>query len=295
MPETVTLRDAAASIRVPVESDDKYSRGVLGIVAGSERYPGAAVLAVEAALRTGVGMVRYLGPAPAADLVLARRPEAVTADGRTQAWLIGSGLDDGADRGDRGGSDHDPFAENRVRSALDAGVPLVLDATALPLARDPRTRAVPRVLTPHAGELARLSGVDRAAVLADPDASALNAARTLDAVVLLKGATTRVATPAGRMLVVTEATPWLATAGAGDALAGILGALVATHARELVAPAGRENAIADRLAELAGAAAALHGAAARCASAGGPLTVLDLCAAIPAVIRDVLADSGRAS
>ena len=73
MPETVTLRDAAASIRVPVESDDKYSRGVLGIVAGSERYPGAAVLAVEAALRTGVGMVRYLGPArPAASRI--RRP-----------------------------------------------------------------------------------------------------------------------------------------------------------------------------------------------------------------------------
>lgn len=287
MRETVTLLDAAASIRVPVETDDKYSRGVLGVVAGSERYPGAAVLAVEAALRTGVGMARYLGPARAADLVLARRPEAVTVDGRAQAWLIGSGLDDGGDS--------EALAEARVRSALDAGVPLVLDATALPLARDPRARAVPRVLTPHAGELARLTGVDRAAVLADPDAAALEAARTLDAVVLLKGETTRVATPAGRMLVVAEATPWLATAGAGDALAGLLGALVATHARELVAPASQDDAIADRLAELAAAAAALHGAAARRASAGGPFTVLDLCAAIPAVIRDVLAHSGRAS
>lgn len=287
MRETVTLLDAAASIRVPVESDDKYSRGVLGVVAGSERYPGAAVLAVEAALRTGVGMVRYLGPARAADLVLARRPEAVTVDGRAQAWLIGSGLDDGGDS--------EALAESRVRSALDAGVPLVLDATALPLARDPRARAVPRVLTPHASELARLTGVDRAAVLADPDAAALEAARTLDAVVLLKGETTRVATPAGRMRVIAEATPWLATAGAGDALAGLLGALVATHARELVAPASQDDAIADRLAELAAAAAALHGAAARRASVGGPFTVLDLCAAIPAVIRDLLAHSGRAS
>lgn len=292
MRETVTLLDAAVSIRVPVESDDKYSRGVLGVVAGSDRYPGAAVLAVEAALRTGVGMVRYLGPARAADLVLARRPEAVTADGRAQAWLIGSGLDDAPNAA---GGDPDALAEARVRSALDAGVPLVLDATALPLARDPRARAVPRVLTPHAGELARLTGIDRAAVLADPDAAALDAARTLDAVVLLKGATTRVATPAGRMLVVAEATPWLATAGAGDALAGLLGALVATHARDLVAPASQDDAIADRLAELAATAAALHGAAARRASAGGPFTVLDLCAAIPAVIRDLLAHSGRAS
>lgn len=279
------VSDAATCIRVPKDSDDKYARGVLGVVAGSDRYPGAAVLAVEAALRTGLGMVRYLGPRRAADLVLARRPEAVTASGRVQAWLIGSGLDDSGET--------DPLADDRVSVALEAGAPLVLDAGALPLARDPRARSVPRVLTPHAGELARLTGVERATVAADPERAARDAAVTLDAVVLLKGATTRIATPDGRMLVVAEATPWLATAGAGDALAGILGALVATHARDLALSEIARGADHDRLAELAAAAAVVHGRAARRASAGGPLTILDLCAAVPAVIRGLLDGSER--
>ncbi|BAU32745.1 NAD(P)H-hydrate dehydratase [Microcella alkaliphila] len=279
------VSDAATCIRVPKDSDDKYARGVLGVVAGSDRYPGAAVLAVEAALRAGLGMVRYLGPRRAADLVLARRPEAVTASGRVQAWLIGSGLDDSGET--------DPLADDRVSVALEAGAPLVLDAGALPLARDPRARSVPRVLTPHAGELARLTGVERATVAADPERAARDAAVTLDAVVLLKGATTRIATPDGRMLVVAEATPWLATAGAGDALAGILGALVATHARDLALSEIARGADHDRLAELAAAAAVVHGRAARRASAGGPLTILDLCAAVPAVIRGLLDGSER--
>ncbi|MGY6498360.1 MAG: ADP-dependent NAD(P)H-hydrate dehydratase [Microcella sp.] len=283
--ETFGARDAAACIRVPEESDDKYARGVLGIVAGSDRYPGAAVLAVEAALRTGLGMARYLGPRRAADLVLARRPEAVTAAGRVQAWLIGSGLDDSGDS--------EPLAEQRVLTALEAGTPLVLDAGALPLARDPRASDVPRVLTPHAGELARLSGVDRATVTADPERAVRDAAVTLDAVVLLKGATTRIATPDGRMLAVAEATPWLATAGAGDALAGILGALVATHHDDLALSALARGADHDRLAELAAAAAVIHGRAARRASGGGPLTILEMCAAIPAVIAGLLDGTER--
>ena len=94
-----TTPDAAAWIAEPSASDDKYSRGVLGVATGSDRYPGAAVLGVEAALRTGVGMVRYVGPSRATDLVLARRPEAVPGRGRVQAWLIGSGMD-AADRDD---------------------------------------------------------------------------------------------------------------------------------------------------------------------------------------------------
>ena len=88
-----TAEHAAGVLRMPTASDDKYSRGVLGVRTGSERYPGAAVLGVEAAHRTGLGMVRYLGPERPAALVLARRPETVTADGRVQAWLIGSGTD----------------------------------------------------------------------------------------------------------------------------------------------------------------------------------------------------------
>src|SRR6476620_7023894 len=85
--------DTARALRKPTAADDKYSRGVLGIRTGSEAYPGAAVLGVEAAWRTGLGMVRYLGPDRPTGLVLARRPETVTADGRVQAWVIGSGTD----------------------------------------------------------------------------------------------------------------------------------------------------------------------------------------------------------
>src|SRR5687767_15824194 len=95
--------DAAIWISVPGPGDDKYSRGVLGVVTGSARYPGAAVLGVEAALHTGVGMVRYLGPGRPTRLVLARRPEAVTTDGRVQAWVLGSGQDP-AERADGTGA-----------------------------------------------------------------------------------------------------------------------------------------------------------------------------------------------
>ena len=138
-----TDADAAAWIAVPGPADDKYSRGVLGVATGSTRYPGAAVLTVEAALHTGVGMLRYLGPERPTDLVLARRPEAVTADGRVQAWLLGSGID---------ADDTDAVIVERMTEAVTSGVPCVLDADALHLyARS----TGPVVLTPHAGPVER--------------------------------------------------------------------------------------------------------------------------------------------
>ena len=250
-------------VRVPGDDDDKYSRGVVGFVTGSPRYPGAAVLGVEAALRTGVGMVRYLGPGRATRLVLQRRPEAVTSAGRVQAWVVGSGQEKPA---------KDELGRLLLDTAFDDGMPAVLDAGAL----EARARARgPVVLTPHAGELARLLGVERDAVLADRDAFVRRAADELDATVLLKGAETLVAAPGAQILRVRNATPWLATAGAGDALAGVLGALVATnHARLDLAP-------------IAAAAAWIHGEAARRASAGGPFTILDLCAQLPGVVADL--------
>jgi hydroxyethylthiazole kinase-like uncharacterized protein yjeF len=258
-------RDAAATwIAVPGDDDDKYSRGVVGFVTGSARYPGAAVLGVEAALRTGVGMVRYLGPGRATRLVLQRRPETVTTDGRVQAWVLGSGQDP---------NERDELTRLQLETALAQQVPVVLDAGALDLW--PQATAA-RVLTPHAGELARLLGVGRDEVLADRDAAARRAASTTGATVLLKGAETLVVSPDGALLRVRNATPWLATAGAGDALAGILGALVATHAD------------APDLAPVAAAAAWIHGEAAGRASSGGPFTVLDLCAHLPAVVRDLV-------
>lgn len=269
-------REAARHIAVPGPADDKYSRGVLGIVCGSTLYPGAAVLTVEAALRTGVGMVRYLGPQRAADEVLHRRPEAVTAPGRVQAWLLGSGMPRPDEAGER-----DSAVEARVRDALEGDLPVVLDAGALAHAG---TRSGPTVLTPHAGELARLLERDRASVESDPVGSARSAARRFDATVLLKGHRTIVASPAGEALHVTEAPAWLATAGAGDALAGILGALVATHSESV-------RADPDELVRLAATAAVLHGHAAAAASQGGPFTVLDLCAHLGPTIAGLLAEA----
>lgn len=256
--------DAAAWIAVPGDGDDKYSRGVVGFVTGSARYPGAGVLGVEAALRTGVGMVRYLGPGRATRLVLQRRPEAVTTEGGVQAWVLGSGQDP---------RERDELTRLQLDTAVRQGVPVVLDAGALDLWPEARG---PVVLTPHAGELARVLGIGTDEVLADREAAARQAAATTGGIVLLKGAESLVARPGRELLRVRNATPWLATAGAGDALAGILGALVATHAD------------ATDLAPLAASAAWVHGEAARRASGGGPFTVLDLCAALPGVVRDLV-------
>jgi len=256
-----TMDVAARHIAVPGPGDDKYSRGVLGIVAGSDQYPGAAVLNVEAALRTGVGMVRYLGPPRATDLVLQRRPEAVASFGRVQAWLLGSGMDHAA-------LEDVPL----LHRALDQGLPVVLDGGALELF--PRATG-PVVITPHAGELARLLGIPRDEV--DSDA-AVRASAELGVAVLLKGHRSYAVGGAER-LVASSAPSWLATAGAGDALAGILGALVATH----------EVADLDTLARLAATASVVHGLAAERASAGGPLTILDLAAEVSPVIAELLA------
>lgn len=263
-----TPADAGAHIAVPREFDDKYSRGVLGIVTGSDRYPGAAVLGVEAALRTGLGMVRYLGPERATDLVLQRRPEVVTSNGRVQAWLAGSGMDH---------EDRDAEVLAFLGTALEQDVPVVLDGGTL----DFVDRATgPVVVTPHFRELGRLMGVDAGEIAADPAAWARRAAGELHATVLLKGHVTYVA-GVDTCLSVSEAPSWLATAGAGDALAGILGALVATHSSDIVADAAL-------MARLAATAAFVHGRAAARASSGGPLTILDLCAAIPATVAEIV-------
>lgn len=261
--------EAAAHLTAPTDADDKYSRGVVGFVTGSARYPGAAVLGVEAALRTGVGMVRYRGPGRATRLVLQRRPEVVTVAGRASVWVLGSGQD---------GDPRDGREEAFLGEALEGGVPVVLDAGALDLVDRATAGAV---LTPHAGELARLLGLTRADVETDRPAAARRAAAEKGATVLLKGAETLVASPDGTLRRVRHATPWLATAGAGDALAGILGALLATR-REPGDPA-----------PVAAAAAWIHGDAARRASRGGPLTILDLCAEVPRVVADLLGEPGR--
>jgi hydroxyethylthiazole kinase-like uncharacterized protein yjeF len=261
--------DAREWIAVPTPDDDKYSRGVIGFVTGSARYPGAAVLGVEAALHTGVGMVRYLGPGRPTRLVLARRPEAVTTDGRVQAWVLGSGQD---------AAERDDATSDLLATALAQDVPVVLDSGALDLVA---SATGPAVLTPHAGELAKILGIARDAIAADPAASARRAAAETGATVLLKGHTSHIATADGSLLRVTAPTTWLATAGSGDALAGILGAVVATHA-------GAVASDPSALARLAATACMLHGTAAERASGGGPFTVLGLCAELPGVVAELV-------
>ncbi len=223
-PEVAALTPAevGALLPRPTAESDKYRRGVLGVAAGSARYPGAAVLTVGGALHGGVGAVRYTGPAR--DAVIARYPEALVSSGtpaeagRVQAWTVGPGL-----------GDH-PEAARVLDEALAADVPLLLDADGL-RGLDParvRARSAPTLLTPHAGEAAALLGHDRARVEAQRLASVRELAERFGATALLKGSTTVIADPAGGPVLVNDTgTPWLATAGSGDVLSGLAGALLA--------------------------------------------------------------------
>lgn len=279
-PDRWTIADCRAWIAVPGRADDKYTRGVLGVVTGSDEYPGAAVLGVEAASRTGIGMVRYVGDDVPARLMLQRRPETVTAAGRVQAWLLGSGMD---------AAHRDAANDERLRSALREGVPAVVDAGALDLIGEARA---PVVITPHYRELSRVlgdRGIEASAsdIAADARSWAGRAAAATGATVLLKGHVTHVAAPGGDVIDVATGPDagWLATAGSGDVLGGILGALVASHSDAV------ERHGHDALAALAATAAALHGAAGVVVNErhdGGPLLALDLAEAIPVVIGSAI-------
>ena len=292
--------DVAALWSVPGPTDHKYTRGVVGVVAGTPTFPGAAVLVTTAAVRTGTGMVRFRGPDDVARAVLAARPEVVPAGGRVQAWVLGSGVPPAGGDGGQGGADDDGGQHRRVRHALaevvpeviaepsadvtGAPVPAVVDAGALSLL--PSRCPAWVVLTPHAGELATLlrargEDVSRAAVEAEPWRWARRAHDVTGATVLLKGSATVVVGP-GVTFAQADAPPWLATAGAGDVLAGVLGALLAGHAERVVA----EPALA---AELAAAAALVHGLAAERANPGGPVAALDVADQVPRVVAELLA------
>jgi ADP-dependent NAD(P)H-hydrate dehydratase / NAD(P)H-hydrate epimerase len=261
----LTTRDLAAAWPWPGPDDDKYRRGVLGVVAGGSTYTGAAVLAVGSAVRSGAGMVRYVGPREPTDLVRARWPQAVPGEGRVQAWAVGSGVDP-----------DDAEQRGHVERALASDLPVLVDAGALELVGP---RAAPTLLTPHAGELARLltrlEGREcaREDVEAAPLAHARRAATALGATVLLKGSLTLVVPPGhGPVLAQDDAPPWLATAGSGDVLAGLAGTLLA---------AGLDPATAGAV------AAAVHGRAGVVASGGGPLDAVRLLDAVPTVVRDL--------
>ncbi|MFC9622450.1 NAD(P)H-hydrate dehydratase [Streptomyces sp. NPDC056930] len=268
--EALQYADVAALLPVPGSESDKYRRGVVGIVAGSARYPGAAVLAVSGALRGGAGAVRYVGPGAGA--VIARHPETLvhagppSKAGRVQAWVVGPGLGDGTE------------AVEAVRGVLAADVPVLVDADGLRLldATAVRARTAPTVLTPHAGEAAALLGVPREEVEAGRLAAVRELAARYRATVLLKGSTTLVATHTGDtpVRVNSTGTAWLATAGSGDVLSGLTGSLLAAG-------------LAPR--DAASVGAYLHGLAARHASNGAPVAAQDVAEAMAAAWRDVRA------
>jgi hydroxyethylthiazole kinase-like uncharacterized protein yjeF len=265
----LTDADAAARLVPPAADDDKYSQGVVGVVAGSATYPGAGVLCVGAALRTRPGLVRYAGTA--ADGVRAAWPEAIVTEGRpagagrVQAWVAGPGM----------GTDDD--ARSVLAEVLGTDLPVLVDADGLTLlAAEPelvRSRRAPTVLTPHDREFARfgMAGVD-GTVGPDRIGAARRLATELGVVVLLKGEATVVAAPDGRAFVNGTGTPWLATAGTGDVLSGITGALLAT---------GLDAA------EAAAVGAHLHGRAGQVAAERGPILAGDLVRRLPEAISRV--------
>lgn len=249
----------------------KRSSGVVLVVAGSRAMPGAAALVAAACVHGGAGLTTLAAPEPVCQVALARVPEITTIPlpetgegtigekaveilasraGAFDAVVIGPGL-----------STH-PAAQDAVRAFLaETALPAVVDAdaiTALAAAPDLlRRRAAPAVITPHAGELARLTGGDAGALEADRLGAARRAAAALGALVLFKGPGTVVCDPEGRAFVNTTGGESLAQGGTGDVLAGLIGALGAQRLRAggtLDAP-------------LVAAAAWLHGAAGDLAAA----------------------------
>ena len=282
--------DIADLLPRPGAESDKYRRGVLGLLAGSDKYSGAALLSTGGAVAGGAGMVRLVTAPPAAAAVRLVHPEVVLTElpgvtfpddvGRVQAWVAGPGM----------GTDE--AAADRLARVLATNLPVLIDADGLTLLarhRELLPRAAPTLLTPHAGELGRLLGADPADVAARRLEHARRAAAQFGACVLLKGSTTVVAPPhdLDPVLINTTGTSWLATAGTGDVLAGLAGALLA---QGLAAP------------QAALCAAYLHGLAARLAAVGGhrgsrpadgdghgggeaPIGASDVVAALPAAFR----------
>jgi hydroxyethylthiazole kinase-like uncharacterized protein yjeF len=263
---------------------------VLGLLTGSDRYTGAAVLATGGAVHGGAGMVRLVTFPGAAAAVRQLHPEVVITEladgtrssgtgprfpddvGRVQAWAAGSGMGT------------DDAAARRLAAVLATSLPVLVDADGLTLLarqRELLPRPAPTLITPHAGELGRLLGADPADIEARRLEYARRAATQLGVCVLLKGSTTVIAPPDGLdpVLVNTTGTPWLATAGTGDVLAGLAGALLA---QGLLPP------------QAAIAAAYLHGLAARLAARGehaertegeAPIGASDVAHALPLAFR----------
>lgn len=259
--------DVSALWPVPTRADHKYSRGVVTIAAGSTAYPGAGVLACESAARSGAGMVRYRGPSRVLDLVLSRRPEVVGGEGRSDALVLGPGL-----------AEQDPRIAAGLEELAAAGSRGVIDAGALSGIEPGHRFGADVVLTPHAGEAGRLADALGCEADQPPAELAADLARATGATVLHKGSVTVIAAGSDpeRRYSQDSGTPYLASAGTGDVLSGIIGTLLA---------AGLDGP------EAAALGAVIHGRAGVLASRGGcaPLLALDVARSIPEALAAILA------
>lgn len=285
----VESADVPRVVRAPGWADHKYTRGVAGLVVGSDTYPGAGILASMGANGAGCGMIRLDAPRRVCDLALARVPGIVAVGGRIQAGLIGPGMDD----------ETRASARELAGFCIAQSLPLVVDAGGLdlvaPMAADGLAETT--VLTPHAGEAARMLSAlgdthPRWRVEERPVAAAHELAQSTGATVLLKGARTLIVSPDGSIIVSHQGSGWSAVAGSGDVLAGVLVALSATW------QARREQRIeVVPFAELIGVGAWIHAEAGMAAArglgpAGGPISADQIALAIPGVIGRAL--DGRA-
>ena len=283
----LSLKEASSFIVYPNADSNKYSRGVAGLLTGSERFPGAGVLSSEGALRSGAGFCRYMGEGRFSDsLVLGSCPEIVLGEGACDSFLVGSGISNILQDRRRGlarriFSDASMYRERRGWLVLDAGgMDLILDSPPV----------VPAVITPHSGELQRLlknKGVEAEAegILKDAVHFAKLASRLFSCAVLLKGPHTVAA--AGDFSEEVEADcHFLACAGTGDVLAGFLAGFLA-----VCKPEGGEGFV-----KACAAAAYLHNLAAKIASdnldgPGHPIVAGDVAANLPnAYLRAIQKD-----
>ena len=301
MAEQIPLFDPQSArefLFAPSSDEDKYRRGVVGVVAGSDTYPGAGLLATFAASNTGVGMVRLNSPRRVEDLVLHYAPGVVTVGGRIQSGVIGPGCT----------NERYEDCRELAQFCIDSKLPLVIDAGALDLVRslvdyaDAHSRSLSRtILTPHHGEAARLltqfgHQLSRADVDADPATSAKELASLTGAIILLKSATTLCSylhhdqgSRTQEILSIPQETPWSGVAGSGDALAGTVAGIAAGFQARAERRQGNPSISEAECASLASLGAWVHAQAALLASVGSegkacPIQAIDIARALPEII-----------
>lgn len=301
MAEQIPLFDPQSArefLFAPSSDEDKYRRGVVGVVAGSDTYPGAGLLATLAASNTGVGMVRLNSTRRVEDLVLHYAPGVVTVGGRIQSGVIGPGCTD----------ERYEDCRELAQFCIDSKLPLVIDAGAIDLVRslvdyaDAHSRSLSRaILTPHHGEAARLltqfgHQLSRADVDADPATSAKELASLTGAIILLKSATTLCSylhhdqgSRTQEILSIPQETPWAGVAGSGDVLAGTLAGIAAGFQARAERRQGNPSISEAECATLASLGAWVHAQAALRAGVGSegqahPIQAIDIARALPEII-----------